>query len=674
MNFNLSSTFKPTGDQPQAIAKLVDGLNKNYKQQTLLGVTGSGKTFTMANVIDQVQKPTLVISHNKTLAAQLYQEFKEFFPKNTVCYFVSYYDYYQPEAYLPSTDTYIEKETEINEEIDKLRLAATTALMTRNDVIVVASVSCIYNIGSPIEYGKFIIPLETGQIWTRHDLLREFAKLQYSRNETDFKRGSFRVRGESIEIYPSYSDEGLRLHFTNEKLQKIDVFQPLTGKNLGQLQKAVIYPAKHYVTSQDILDSSIGQIKIDLKAQEAKLKRENKGLFAHRLHQRTIYDIEMMKTFGYCNGIENYSRYFDGRKPGEPPYTLLNYFPKALPAGRQDYLLFIDESHMTIPQIRGMYNGDRSRKETLVEFGFRLPSALDNRPLRYHEFAKMVNQIIYVSATPNTYELSISDQTVEQLIRPTGLLDPKVIIKSTNGQIDNLITEIEKRTKANQRILVTTLTKRMAEELARFLEEKGIKVHYLHSEIQTLDRTDILDDLRLGKYDVVVGINLLREGLDLPEVSLVAILDADKEGFLRSETSLIQTMGRAARHANGTVIMYADTITGSMKKAIDEINRRRQVQVKYNQKYKMKPRGIEKPIREKLVQREEKDWRTKIGLDEFIKHSIDRAKEGTLLADDKEKLIKFLTNQMRQAAKDLEFERAAALRDQIQNLKGNSLQ
>jgi len=664
-NFKLVSPFKATGDQPEAIAKLVEGVKKGFSHQTLLGVTGSGKTFTMANVIAQVQKPTLVISHNKTLAAQLYQEFKEFFPENAVCYFVSYYDYYQPEAYIPQTDTYIEKETEINEEIDKLRLAATTALMTRRDVIIVASVSCIYNIGSPYEYGKFIIPLEINQVWSRYDLLREFAKLQYSRNETDFKRGTFRVRGENIEIYPSYLDSALRLQFSGEKLVKIDLINPLTGRNIQEIKKTVVYPAKHYVTSQDILNSAIEQIKIDLEAQEKVLKNQGKELFAHRLHQRTMYDIEMMETVGYCNGIENYSRYFDGRKPGEPPYTLLNYFP-------DDFLLFIDESHITVPQIRGMYHGDKSRKEVLVEFGFRLPSALDNRPLRFEEFSKMLNQVIYVSATPGNYELSISNQVIEQLIRPTGLLDPEIIIKPTKGQIDDLISEIKKRVKKKERVLVTTLTKRMAEELAYFLQRLGLNVHYLHSEIKTLERTDILDDLRLGKYDVVVGINLLREGLDLPEVSLVAILDADKEGFLRSETSLIQTMGRASRHVNGTVIMYADVLTGSMKRAIDEVNRRRQIQIEYNKKHKVKPKGIEKPLREKLVEKEE-DWRAKSGLDEIIKNSIKRAQEGSLLADDREKLIKFLYKEMRQAAKDLEFERAAVLRDQILSLKSSNI-
>jgi len=662
MNFQLKSPFKPKGDQPQAIKKLVEGISLGYKHQTLLGVTGSGKTFTMANVIMQTQKPTLVISHNKTLAAQLYQEFKEFFPDNAVCYFVSYYDYYQPEAYIPQTDTYIEKETEINEEIDKLRLAATTALMTRSDVIVVASVSCIYNIGSPVEYGKFIVHLKIDQEWSRYDLLREFTKLQYNRNEMEFRRGTFRVRGDDIEIYPSYSDDALRLQFFGNKLVKISVINPLTGKKNHELQETFIYPAKHYVTSQDILNAAIGQIKIDLEAQEQHLKNQGKELFAHRLRQRTMYDIEMMQSIGYCNGIENYSRYFDNRKPGEPPFTLLNYFPK-------DFLLFIDESHITVPQIQGMYYGDKSRKETLIEFGFRLPSALDNRPLRFTEFSKTLNQVIYVSATPGQYEFSISNQVVEQLIRPTGLLDPEIVIRPSKGQIDDLIEEIKKRVEKKERILVTTLTKRMAEELSYYLEELDIKVHYLHSEIKTLDRADILDDLRLGTYDVVVGINLLREGLDLPEVSLVAILDADKEGFLRSETSLIQTMGRASRHVNGTVIMYADTITGSMERAINEVSRRRQIQIQYNKRHKITPKGIEKPLREKLVESEKRDWRAKSGLDEFIQHSIKRALEGSLLADDREKLIKFLQKEMHRAAKDLEFERAAILRDQILQLK-----
>lgn len=663
--FKLKAPYKPTGDQPNAIEKLTAGINKNLKQQTLLGVTGSGKTYTVANVIEKVQKPTLVISHNKTLAAQLYQEFREFFPDNAVCYFVSYYDYYQPEAYIPQSDTYIGKETEINEEIDKLRLAATTALMTRRDVIVVASVSCIYNIGSPHEFEKFTVDLQVGQKWERLTLLKKFAKLQYERNDNDFRRGTFRVRGENIEIRLAYSDDALRLQFSANKLLKIIGINPLTAQRITEHQKIIIYPAKHYVTSKDILNTAIKQIKPELEEQEKSLREKGHDLFAHRLHQRTLYDIEMMQEIGYCNGIENYSRYFDGRSEGDPPYTLLNFFPK-------DFLLVVDESHITIPQLRGMYNGDRARKETLVEFGFRLPSALDNRPLRFDEFSRVLNQVIYASATPAPYELSLSDQVVEQLVRPTGLLDPEVSIKSSQGQIDDLISEIEKRVKKGERILITTLTKRMAEELANFLEEREIKVHYLHSEVDTLDRVDILDDLRLGKYDVIVGINLLREGLDLPEVSLVMILDADKEGFLRSATSLIQTMGRAARHLNGSVIMYADTVTGSMKVAIEEIDRRRQIQIEYNLKHNILPKGIKKPLREKLVERGEEDWRSKIGLDEVIQKSIERAQEGTLLPDDRERLLKFLTKEMREAAKNLEFERATILRDQILELKSLS--
>ena len=679
MKFKLQAPFTPTGDQPEAIAKLVEGLKKGDKHQTLLGVTGSGKTFTIANVVERIQKPTLVISHNKTLAGQLYQEFRDFFPKNSINYFVSYYDYYQPEAYIPQTDTYIEKETEINEEIDKLRLATTTALQTRDDVLVVASVSCIYNLGSPEEYGKFIIPLSVGQIWQRLDLLRQLAYLQYSRSEDDFRRGTFRVRGENIEVFPSYESQGLRLYFAGEKLAKLVRIDPISGNKIEEIDSFTLYPAKHYVTSQDTLKAAIGQIKIDLVAQEKFLKSQGKDLFAHRLHQRTMYDFEQMREFGYCTGIENYSRYFDGRTPGEPPYTLLDYFSR-------DFLLIIDDSHMTIPQIRGMYNGDRSRKGTLIEFGFRLPSALDNRPLRYEEFARKISktrlptpdgeshggQAIYTSATPDQYEISLSAQVVEQLVRPTGLLDPEVEIRPTEGQIDDLIAEIEKRVKKRQRVLVTTLTKRMAEELARFLEERGIKVHYLHSEIETLDRQDILDDLRSGVFDVVVGINLLREGLDLPEVSLVAILDADKEGFLRSQTSLIQTMGRAARHQEGKVIMYADDLTGSMKRAITEVDRRRNIQLAYNKKHHITPKSITKPIRQKLVEREKKDeYRKILFKDAVIDEALRRAEEGTLLADDREKLIKILNREMREAARLLDFEKAAILRDQIVQLKVN---
>jgi len=678
--FKLVSDFKPTGDQPGAIEKLTEGVKKELKHQVLLGVTGSGKTFTVASVIEEIQKPTLVISHNKTLAAQLYQEFRDFFPGNSVNYFVSYYDYYQPEAYISQTDTYIEKETEINEEIDKLRLATTTNLTTRSDVIVVASVSCIYNIGSPVEYGRFIIQLEKGQKWDRFNLLREFAKLQYVRNDADFARGTFRVRGENLEIYPSYQDTAVRLEFAGDVLTKITQTNPLSGKKLGEIVETVIYPAKHYVTSQDIIEEAVDQILIDLAAREAELRAAGKELFAHRLHLRTLYDIEQMREFGYCKGIENYSRYFDGRAPGEPPYTLLNYFPK-------DFLLVIDESHMTIPQLRGMYNQDKARKETLIEFGFRLPAALDNRPLKFEEFLSKVNQVIYTSATPDDWEISQArnayrlpttnyssllavDGLVEQLIRPTSLVDPEVVVKPTENQISDLISEINKRVAKKQRVLVTTLTKRMAEELAKYLEERGVKVHYLHSEIETLDRTDILDDLRSGVFDVVVGINLLREGLDLPEVSLVAILDADKEGFLRSSTSLIQTMGRAARHIDGQAIMYADTVTGSMKRAIEEVARRRKIQVDYNKKHQIKPVGIKKPIRSKLVEREPKESYQKILLkDVVVGEALKRAAEGSLLADDKERLIKILQREMRQAAGNLEFERAAILRDQIFQLK-----
>ena len=663
MKFELISTYKATGDQPQAIEKLIKGLIKGYKHQTLLGVTGSGKTFTIANVIDQIQKPTLIISHNKTLAAQLYQEFREFFPKNAVCYFVSYYDYYQPEAYLPSTDTYIEKETEVNEEIDKLRLATTTALATRSDVIVVASVSANYNFCSPIEYQKARLILKVKQKWSRQNLLRSFAHLQYERNDTDFSRGTYRIRGEAVEIMPAYENEGLRLTFLESSLRKIEKIHPITGKNLKNLIEVVIYPAKHYVASDQTTIEAISSIKKELKERLKEFEKLAKLLEAHRLKERTNYDLEMIQTFGYCKGIENYSRHFDGRKLGEPPYSLLDHFSK-------DYLMVIDESHMSVPQINGMYNGDHSRKKMLVDFGFRLPSAYDNRPLKFAEFTRKINKLIFTSATPAEYEISISSQTVQQLIRPTGLVDPTVSIRPSTGQIEDLINEINLKTKKNQRTLVTTLTKRMAEELASYLAEKGLKVHYLHSEIQTLDRTDILDDLRLGNYDVLIGINLLREGLDLPEVSLVAILDADKEGFLRSQTSLIQTMGRAARNVSGKVILYADTITGSIKRAIEEIERRRKVQIAYNNKHGIKPVSIEKPIREKLIERE-KIYEEKKSTyhDQVIEAAIFRAKEGSLLPEDRQKYIKILTREMKNAAGVLDFERAAILRDQIYSLK-----
>lgn len=669
-NFDLVSKFQPTGDQPQAIAQLSRGVEKGIKYQTLLGVTGSGKTFTMANVIKNSNRPTLIISHNKTLAAQLAQEFKEFFPNNAVEYFVSYYDYYQPEAYIPHTDTYIEKETEINETIDKLRLSTTTSLLTRKDVIVVASVSCIYNIGSPVAYGKANLELRTGMKAIMKDILTFLASnMLYVRSDFDFKRGTFRVRGDTLDIHPSYSDNAIRAEFFGDKLDKLSIVNPLTAETITQLPTTSIYPAKHYVTPQDMIDTSLVQIKADLNLRLKELKQQNKEVEAYRLRQRTMYDMEMIKEFGFCNGIENYSRYFDGRKPGEAPYSLLNYFPK-------DYLLIVDESHITIPQIRGMYFGDRSRKETLIDYGFRLPSALDNRPLRFEEFMQRVNQVMFTSATPNEWEISMSNDAArqrgeetgvaEQLIHPTGLVDPPIDVRPIKGQIADLIAEIEQRVAKHERVLVTTLTKRMAEELASFIEDKGIKTAYLHADIETLKRTDILDDLRQGKFDVLVGINLLREGLDLPEVSLVAILDADKEGYLRSRTSLIQVMGRAARHVNGRVIMYADIVTGSMQAAIDEVNRRRKIQLKYNKKHSITPKTIEKPFRDRLIEvddpdEDERESRRK----KVVSEAYERALEGTLLADDKEKLVKHLQNQMREAAKAMEFEKAAILRDQI---------
>jgi excinuclease ABC subunit B len=660
MKFKLVSDFKPTGDQPQAIKKLTEGILKNYDHQVLLGVTGSGKTFTMANVIEKIQKPTLVISHNKTLAAQLYQEFRDFFPNNAVCYFVSYYDYYQPEAYIPQSDTYIEKEVQINEEIDKLRLAATTNLLTRKDVIVVASVSCIYNLGSPLEYGKFVLELATGVKLDQKSILMRLADLQYDRNDYGFTRGGFRVRGEDIDLFPAYLDQGLRIVVKNGKIEKLMKFDPLTGDIIQVLPATVIYPAKHYMTNPATYKDVFPKIKNDLAIQVAKLKNEGKILEAHRLSQRTTFDLEMIQEVGYVNGIENYSRYFDGRKPGEPPYSLLNYFD----ACSDDWLTMIDESHITIPQIRGMYNGDRARKETLIDYGFRLPSALDNRPLKFEEFMRRVNQTVYVSATPNEYEISLAkqnDAVVEQLIRPTGLVDPKVSIRPTKGQIEDLILEIEKKVKKKQRVLVTTLTKRMSEDLSTYLEERNIKIAYLHSDIETLKRQDVLDSLRNGEVDVLVGINLLREGLDLPEVALVAILDADKEGFLRSRTSLIQTMGRAARNVDSEVIMYADVVTGSMKAAIDEVERRREVQFVYNKKHNITPRSIEKSIRARLVKQEQHE--------EEINYLLTLSKKEVILPDEKEKIIKNLTREMREAAKELDFETATILRDQIRRLK-----
>lgn len=660
MQFKLKSEFKPTGDQPEAIKKLTKSLSGNNRHQVLLGVTGSGKTFTMANVIANLNRPTLVISHNKTLAGQLYQELRDFFPDNAVCYFVSYYDYYQPEAYIPQSDTYIEKETEINEEIDKLRLSATANLLSRKDVIVVASVSCIYNMGSPIEYGKFVMELRPGVKIDQKSIILRLADLQYERNDYGFHRGTFRVRGESIDLFPAYSDNGLRLEIENEKIKEIKEFDPLTGETLKDLPITVIYPAKHFMTNPDTYNDVFAQIKKDLNIRVEEFQKQNRILEAHRLAQRTNYDLEMIREVGYVNGIENYSRYFDGRKPGEPPFTLLNYFLES----QKNFLTILDESHMTIPQIRGMHNGDRARKEMLIEHGFRLPSALDNRPLTYDEFMRRVDQVVYASATPNDFELSLATESgglAEQLIRPTGLVDPKITVRPSKGQIQDLIKEINKRVSKNQRVLVTTLTKRMAEDLSHFLEERNIKVAYLHSDIATLDRQDVLDKLRSAEFDVLVGINLLREGLDLPEVSLVAILDADKEGFLRSRTSLIQTMGRAARHVEAEVIMYADIMTGSMESAIKEVERRRKIQVNYNKKHGITPKSIIKAIRSKLVERAEEENR----MDMLLALS----NKDVILPDEKEELLKRLNSQMRDAAKSLDFETAAILRDQIRALK-----
>ena len=663
MNFKISSDFKPAGDQPEAIRSLIKSLKEKNRHQVLLGVTGSGKTFTMANVIENLQRPTLIISHNKTLAAQLYQEFRDFFPQNAVSYFVSYYDYYQPEAYIPQSDTYIEKESEINEEIDKLRLAATTNLLTRKDVIVVASVSCIYNIGSPIEYGKFVLEIKKGVKLSQKLIILRLTDLQYDRNDYGMKRGTFRLRGENIEIFPAYSDYGLSIEILNDKIKKISEFDPLTGGTIKTLTGSVIYPAKHYMTDPRTYNDVFKQIRADLAIRLGQLRSQNKLLEAQRLEQRTNYDLEMIREVGFVNGIENYSRYFDGRSPGQPPHTLLDYFEECA----KDWLCLIDESHITLPQLRGMYNGDRSRKETLIEYGFRLPSALDNRPLRYEEFMQRTHQMVYVSATPNDYELSLAKEesakaVVEQLVRPTGLVDPRITIRETKGQINDLISEIEKRVAKSERVLVTTLTKRMAEDLSSFLKEHGIKVSYLHSDIATLDRQDELDKLREGEYDVLVGINLLREGLDLPEVSLVTILDADKEGFLRSRTSLVQIMGRAARHVDAEVIMYADNVTGSMKEAIKEVERRRNVQLEFNKKHKITPRSIVKSIRARLVEKEEEDQKSA----QFITHL--QQKE-VLLPDERDLLIRRLTAEMREAAKELDFETAVILRDQIKILK-----
>ncbi len=649
--FEIVSDFRMTGDQPQAVDKLVEGLSEGFKHQTLLGVTGSGKTFTMANVIARVQRPTLVICHNKTLAAQLCTEFKEFFPDNAVEYFVSYYDYYQPEAYIPRTDTFIEKEIDINEEIDKLRHAATRSLFARRDVVIVASVSCIYGLGEPEEYRSFVLSLKKGEGYPRNKLLRQLVDMQYERNDIDFTRGRFRVRGDTLEIQPAYEELALRIEFFGNDIERIIEIDPLTGELLRELEAVDIYPAKHFVTSHEKLLLAIESIKQELAERLIELKGQGKLLEAARLEARTNYDLEMLKEAGYCHAVENYSRHLAGRPPGSPPSTLLDYFP-------EDFLLFIDESHMSLPQIRGMYHGDRSRKETLVEYGFRLPSALDNRPLNFTEFGQRINQVIYTSATPAEYEYKHSQQVAEQLVRPTGLLEPTVEVKPTKGQIDDLLDQIKTRVDKGERCLVTTLTKRMAEELADYLIEMGIKTHYLHSEIDTLERVEILRDLRLGVYDVVVGINLLREGLDLPEVSLVAILDADKEGYLRSEGALIQTMGRAARHIDGQVIMYADTVTSSMQAAMNETQRRRQIQEAYNKEHGITPQGIRKAI---------KDITERVKVAAEVRAVYDASAPRT--KEDIARLIKELEGQMKTAARSLEFEKAALLRDRIIELR-----
>jgi excinuclease ABC subunit B len=652
--FELVSDYTPQGDQPEAIRQLVEGIKSGKKHQTLLGATGTGKTFTISNVIKEVNKPTLVIAHNKTLAGQLYSEFKEFFPNNAVEYFVSYYDYYQPEAYVPQTDTYIEKDASINDEIDKLRHSATSALFERNDVIIIASVSCIYGLGSPEEYRELVLSLRVGMEIDRNALLRKLVDIQYERNDIDFHRGTFRVRGDVVEIFPASRDEHcLRVEFFGDEIDRIREVDALTGEILGDREHVAIYPASHYVTREEIMKKAIANIEQELEERLQELRDEGKLLEAQRLEQRTKYDLEMMREMGFCSGIENYSRHLALRPPGATPYTLLDYFP-------DDFLIVVDESHVTIPQIRGMYNGDQARKKVLVDHGFRLPSALDNRPLKFEEFEERINQIVYVSATPGPYELEHCPTMVEQIIRPTGLLDPIIDVRPIKGQIDDLMNEIQDRIEKDERVLVTTLTKRMAEDLTDYLKDAGIKVQYLHSEIKTLERMEIIRDLRLGKFDVLVGINLLREGLDIPEVSLVAILDADKEGFLRSERSLIQTIGRAARNANGRVIMYADNITDSMEKAISETRRRREIQVKYNEEHGITPKTIKKAVHDVI--------KATIAAEEQEEYTI-ADKYGKMSKKEREKVIAKLEQEMKEAAKALDFEKAAELRDIVFELK-----
>lgn len=649
--FILHSDYKPTGDQPEAIERLVDGVNKGYMEQTLLGVTGSGKTFTMANVIEKLNRPTLVLAHNKTLAAQLCSEFKEFFPENAVEYFVSYYDYYQPEAYIPTTDTYIEKDSAVNDEIDKLRHSATSALSERRDVIIVASVSCIYTLGDPIDYRSMVISLRTGMQKDRDELIAKLVDIQYERNDVSFVRNKFRVKGDTVEIFPVYSsDTAYRIEFFGDEIDRISEINPLTGEVKCTRSHVAIYPASHYVVEHDKMEKALENIYNEMEETVEKFKSEGKLLEAQRIQQRTLYDIEMLRETGFCKGIENYSRVMSGRKPGTAPFTLLDYFP-------DDFILFVDESHVTLPQVRGMFGGDRSRKESLVNFGFRLPSAFDNRPLKFDEFYDKTHQKIFVSATPGDLEKEKSSQIAEQVIRPTGLLDPEISVRATEGQIDDLISEINMRVERDERVLVTTLTRKMAEDLTDYLTNYGIKVRYMHYDVDTIERMELIRDLRLKEFDVLVGINLLREGLDIPEVSLVAILDADKEGFLRSETSLIQTIGRAARNSNGQVIMYADTVTGSMERAITETYRRREKQMKYNEENGIIPETIKKDVRDIL----------EISSKDNVQEKIAKRK---LSAKEKNELIERLTKEMKAAAKLLEFEHAAYLRDQIQKLKG----
>ena len=654
--FELVSKFQPAGDQEQAIKKLTDGFEQGEKAQILEGATGTGKTFTMANVIAKLNKPTLVISHNKTLVGQLYGEFKEFFPKNAVDYFVSYYDYYQPEAYVPQSDTYIEKDSSINDEIDQLRHKTTSDLMSRNDVIVVASVSCIYGLGDPREYAASVVSLSEGQEISRDVLLRDLVNIQYDRNDIDFQRGRFRVRGDVVEIFPAgYSDHAFRVEFFGDEIDRIVEVDSLTGEVIGEREQVSIFPATHFVTNEQIMERALASIKDEMNIQVKKFEGEGKLLEAQRIKQRTTYDMEMMSEVGYTNGIENYSRHMEGRKAGQPPHTLLDFFP-------DDFLILIDESHATMPELKAMYNGDRARKQTLIDYGFRLPSALDNRPLKLEEFEKHVNQIMYVSATPGDYELNQTDHKVEQIIRPTGLLDPEIEVRPIKGQIDDLVGEVNKRIERNERVFVTTLTKKMAEDLTDYLKDLGIKVRYLHSDIKTLERLEIIRDLRLGKFDVLIGINLLREGIDVPEVSLVAILDADKEGFLRSTRPLVQTIGRAARNSNGKVIMYADSITDSMREAIDATERRRNLQMKFNKEHGITPKTIVKPIRDVISITKDSD-------DKENKESFADLNFDELTKKQKQNMIKTLTAQMQEAAKKLDFEEAANLRDAIMDLK-----